>query len=75
MQHDSNQPVTNKSQAILKTAIVKKPWELNNDDIETCEKIGNVSNLILHGESHYIILLVRKTCAFDPSEASKMGNL
>ena len=42
VQHDSNQPVTNKSQAILKTAIVKETWELNNDDIETCEKIGNV---------------------------------
>jgi len=42
-QHRSGQPVTNKSQAILRNAIVKENWELKNDDILLGDKIGNVS--------------------------------
>ena len=42
-QHESNQPVTKKSSAVLKTPIFREEWELNNDDIETSQKIGNVS--------------------------------
>ena len=37
------QPVTNKSQAILKNPILREPWELKNDDILLEMKIGNVS--------------------------------
>jgi len=40
-QHRSGQPVTNKSQAILRNAIVKENWELKNDDILLGDKIGN----------------------------------
>lgn len=35
------QPVTNKSQAILKNPILREPWELKNDDILLDMKIGN----------------------------------
>lgn len=35
------QPVTNKSQAILKNPILREPWELKNDDILLEMKIGN----------------------------------
>ena len=42
-QYQSNLPVTNKSQAILSTPIVREDWEINNDDIEQAEKIDNVS--------------------------------
>ena len=46
-QHKSGLPVTAKSQTILKTAILKEDWELNNDDIELGAKIGNVSFLFI----------------------------
>ena len=42
-QHSSGLPVTNKSQAILSRAILKEEWELNNDDIDLGDKLGNVS--------------------------------
>lgn len=41
-QHQSQEPVTNKSQAILVKAILKEEWELNNDEIKLGEKLGNV---------------------------------
>lgn len=39
-QHKSGLPVTNKSGAILKSAILRERWELNNDDVELLTKIG-----------------------------------
>lgn len=41
VQHESGQPVTNKSQAILKKAILREDWELLNDHIHLEMKIGN----------------------------------
>ncbi|CAH1788194.1 unnamed protein product [Owenia fusiformis] len=40
-QQNSNTPVTNRSQALLKKAILRADWELKNDDIELGPKIGN----------------------------------
>lgn len=40
-QHQSLQPVTRKSEAILKKPIYRPDWELRNDDIELNEKIGS----------------------------------
>lgn len=40
-QHQSGQPVTRKSEAILKRPIYRPDWELRNDDIELSEKIGS----------------------------------
>ncbi|XP_077276596.1 tyrosine-protein kinase Fer isoform X3 [Temnothorax americanus] len=39
-QSASNLPVTSRSGAILKTAISRERWELNNDDVILLEKIG-----------------------------------
>ena len=33
-QFQSSLPVTSRSGAILKTAVVREKWELNNDDVE-----------------------------------------
>ena len=46
-QHASGQPVTNRSQAILKKAVLREDWELLNDHIHLEMKIGNVSNMRL----------------------------
>uniref|UniRef100_A0A0L8HJU6 Tyrosine-protein kinase n=1 Tax=Octopus bimaculoides TaxID=37653 RepID=A0A0L8HJU6_OCTBM len=40
-QMTKGQPVTSKSQAILKNPILREPWELKNDDILLDMKIGN----------------------------------
>ena len=45
-QHMSRQPVTNKSKAILNKPVVREHWELQNDDIQLHESIGQVSELI-----------------------------
>ena len=42
-QHSSGAPVTKKSQAILRKAILREEWELSNDDIVLGIKLGNVS--------------------------------
>lgn len=39
----SASPITKKSGALIKQPIVREPWELNNDDIELGQKLGNVS--------------------------------
>ncbi|GIY52057.1 tyrosine-protein kinase Fer [Caerostris extrusa] len=39
-QFHSGQPVTSRSGAVLKTPIIRERWELNNDDVELVEKIG-----------------------------------
>ena len=44
-QHQSMQPVTRKSEAMLKKPILRADWELKNDDIELHQKIGSVSIL------------------------------
>ena len=41
-QLDGSLPVTTKSGAILKKAVPRETWELNNDDVELVEKIGSV---------------------------------
>ena len=47
-QHKSNTAVTNKSQAILRTPIMRETWQIKNDDIKLEDKIGNVScNLLI----------------------------
>ncbi|XP_056003157.1 tyrosine-protein kinase Fer-like isoform X2 [Ostrea edulis] len=40
-QHLSGEPVTTKSQTILKTPILREQWQLRNDDIALEMKIGN----------------------------------
>ncbi|XP_078328610.1 tyrosine-protein kinase Fer-like isoform X2 [Crassostrea virginica] len=40
-QHLSGEPVTTKSQTILKNAILREQWQLRNDDIALEQKIGN----------------------------------
>ncbi|XP_062566100.1 tyrosine-protein kinase Fer-like [Saccostrea cucullata] len=40
-QHMSGEPVTTKSQTILKTPIIREQWQLRNDDIALEMKIGN----------------------------------
>lgn len=40
-QHSSGEPVTTKSQTILKNAILREQWQLRNDDIALEMKIGN----------------------------------
>ena len=50
-QHRSGQAVTNRSQAILKTPILREEWELKNDDIELGEKIGHVSTHIPYDQT------------------------
>ena len=42
----SRQPVTNTSKAILNKPVVREHWELQNDDIQLHESIGQVSELI-----------------------------
>ena len=42
-QHECGLAVTNKSGAVLRQAILRERWELNNDDVELLEKIGRVS--------------------------------
>ena len=42
-QQECGLPVTSKSGAILKRAVPRENWELNNDDVELVEKIGSVS--------------------------------
>ncbi|XP_043221676.1 tyrosine-protein kinase Fer-like isoform X2 [Amphibalanus amphitrite] len=39
-QHECGLAVTNKSGAVLRQAILRERWELNNDDVELLEKIG-----------------------------------
>ena len=39
-QHQSGSPVTSRSGAILRTAVTREKWELNNDDVDLVEKIG-----------------------------------
>ena len=41
-QLDSGLPVTTKSGAVLKHAVPRETWEMNNDDVELVEKIGSV---------------------------------
>lgn len=45
-QHLSGEPVTTKSQTILKNAILREQWQLRNDDIALEQKIGNVSPIL-----------------------------
>ena len=35
-------PVTKRSEVVLSKAVIREPWELNNDDIVLSHKIGNV---------------------------------
>lgn len=42
-QYQSELPVTVKSGAILRRSICREIWELSNDDVVLCEKIGRVS--------------------------------
>ena len=44
--HNSGEPVTRKSQAILKRAILRESWELSNDEIVLGRKLGIVSNVV-----------------------------
>ena len=39
-QHQSGNPVTSRSGAILKSPVTREKWELNNDDVDLVEKIG-----------------------------------
>ena len=39
-QHQSGNPVTSRSGAILRNPVTREKWELNNDDVELIEKIG-----------------------------------
>ena len=39
-QHQSGNPVTSRSGAILRNPVTREKWELNNDDVELVEKIG-----------------------------------
>ena len=41
-QERCGEPVTKKSQAILRRAIEREEWELNNDDVTLGIKLGNV---------------------------------
>ena len=42
-QEQNNIPVTKKSKVFLYSPVLRGSWELNNSDIITLEKIGNVS--------------------------------
>ena len=42
-QENCGEPVTKKSQAVLRRAITREQWELNNDEVALGIKIGNVS--------------------------------
>lgn len=39
-QHQSGNPVTSRSGAILRNPVTREKWELNNDDVDLVEKIG-----------------------------------
>jgi len=44
--YNSQQPVTRKSEAVLKEAVRRADWELRNDDIQLHQKIGSVSSSV-----------------------------
>ena len=39
-QHQSGNPVTSRSGAVLRSPVTREKWELNNDDVDLVEKIG-----------------------------------
>lgn len=41
-QRTSGVPVTARSGALLRRAVPRENWELNNDDVQLCDKIGRV---------------------------------
>lgn len=43
-QHKSNEPVTNRSKAILTTPIMRESWQIKNDDIMLGDRIGQVNH-------------------------------
>lgn len=45
-QRTSGVPVTARSGALLRRAVPRETWELNNDDVQLLDKIGRVS--IIH---------------------------
>ena len=54
-QHSCGQPVTKKSQAILRKAILREEWELSNDEVTLGAKLGNVRSIcviIVNPEFH-----------------------
>lgn len=42
-QRNSGVPVTARSGALLRRAVPRENWELNNDDVQLLDKIGRVS--------------------------------
>lgn len=42
-QRTSGVPVTARSGALLRRAVPRENWELNNDDVQLLDKIGRVS--------------------------------
>ena len=39
-QHQSSNPVTSRSGAVLRSPVTREKWEMNNEDVELVEKIG-----------------------------------
>lgn len=48
-QRTSGVPVTARSGALLRRAVPRENWELNNDDVQLLDKIGRVSSFMLLG--------------------------
>ena len=64
-QRTSGVPVTARSGALLRRAVPRENWELNNDDVQLLDKIGRVScNIRIQGSETVLTYLFHDVHAY-----------